>query len=374
MGGAEEYTLRLAGEARKRGWNVSAALALDSSVDDLEHLLVNVGARVFRKIHYAANPASRMEILRQLGAMVPGLISTRTDVLHIVLPWPTFGWAVIRGLSFFSIPTFLSFQLAASGIEMPEEVAAKYRAIRKKHKEWIAISYENRKLLSRLFGIREQEISVIYNGTDFVEVSGTDTTHHRRTLRERLKVAHDVRIVATVARVDSVQKGYRYLVEAAEDVIRKSKDVRFLWVGDGPDIVDLRQQIDHKGLSRHFFLDGHRNDIADILRGSDVFALPTLFEGGSSFALLEAMAVGLPCVATAVSGIPEVLRDGLDGILVAPRDSGALGRALESILTNPELAHRLGDSARERAKLFSERAMLDQTFALYEKHLTARMR
>jgi glycosyltransferase involved in cell wall biosynthesis len=117
---------------------------------------------------------------------------------------------------------------------------------------------------------------------------------------------------------------------------------------------------------------GHRADVPDILQASDVFVLNSGSEGMSN-ALLEALAAGLPCVATAVGGNPELVRDGENGFLVPPRQSAPLARALATLLQDSSLRQRMGARSRAlAAREYSLDAMIRRTEAIYEDVLSAR--
>jgi glycosyltransferase involved in cell wall biosynthesis len=118
-----------------------------------------------------------------------------------------------------------------------------------------------------------------------------------------------------------------------------------LIVGDGPERSSISAAIAQAGLSDRVELLGDRADVRELLARADIFALATLSEG-MPMALLEAMAAGLPPVASSVGGVAEVVRDGENGLLVPPRDSAALARALQRLMTDRELRIRLGNAAR----------------------------
>jgi glycosyltransferase involved in cell wall biosynthesis len=137
---------------------------------------------------------------------------------------------------------------------------------------------------------------------------------------------------------------------------------RALVVGDGPQETFL-QGIDGVELL------GERNDVPDLLARSDIFALSTLSEG-MPISVLEAMAAGLPVVATAVGGIPEIVVDGETGVLVPPQDDAALAAALERLLADPELGRRMGAAGRARAEeLFDVARFRRDHLELYDRLL-----
>ncbi len=119
--------------------------------------------------------------------------------------------------------------------------------------------------------------------------------------------------------------------------------------GDGPERAALAAEVGRLGLDESVELLGTRTDVPELLAGADVFVLASDSEG-LPMSVLEAMAAGLPVVASAVGGVPELVRDGETGVLVPPRDSAALARALAPIVGDPELRDRLGDAGRRRVE------------------------
>jgi glycosyltransferase involved in cell wall biosynthesis len=117
---------------------------------------------------------------------------------------------------------------------------------------------------------------------------------------------------------------------------------------------------------------GIRSDVPQILAALDVFVLPSLWEGMPN-AILEAMAAGLPVVATAVGGTPEVVADGKTGLLVPSHNPAAMAEAMERLLRSPDLRHRMGQAGREQVlQHFTVERMVAQTQKLYQQLLAAK--
>jgi len=172
--------------------------------------------------------------------------------------------------------------------------------------------------------------------------------------------------VLTVARLDP-QKGLHDLVAAAALV----PEARVMVVGEGPERRALETRIAHLGLGDRVHLLGFRSDVPDLLAGSDLFVLPSLFEG-LPLSILEAMAAGKPVVATAIGGNDEAVVDGATGLLVPPGDPRALADAIRALLRDPERRRRLGEAGRRRAEAeFSAPAMVRRVAAVYDELLAA---
>lgn len=178
-------------------------------------------------------------------------------------------------------------------------------------------------------------------------------------------------LVIFAGRLDP-QKGLDTLITAVEPLLRATPELRVLLLGDGPLRGDLEARIRHADLADRILLHGIVADVAAYLRSADVFVLPSVGEGMPN-ALLEAMATGLPCVASEIGGCRDVIDDGQTGLLVPPGDAGALRATLEHLLRSPALRHRLGTAAREEvvARLGLER-MVDRYEACYRAVIAGR--
>jgi L-malate glycosyltransferase len=173
------------------------------------------------------------------------------------------------------------------------------------------------------------------------------------------------RLIAVVANMNVETKGHADLIRAAVEVSQEFCDAKFLLIGEGAERTHLEAMTAGLGLSKTVLFLGLRNDVPNILACCDLFVLPSWAEGLPN-SVLEAMAAGLPVVATRVGGIPEIIDDGESGLLVAPRDSHALAIAILQLLGNEGLAKRLARSAQERAcAQFSFERLLSELDGLY---------
>lgn len=182
-------------------------------------------------------------------------------------------------------------------------------------------------------GVARTRITVIANGVDAARFTPAAA--------EAARVPPVIGSVGCLAE----RKDYGTLIDALVLLRSRALDCRAVLIGEGPDRAALERRIEAGGLSDRVRLPGERPDIERLLSGMDVFALSSREEGIPN-ALLEAMSAGLPCVATAVGGTPEVLRDGETGWLVPPGSPVALADALEQALRDPAEARRRGAAAR----------------------------
>jgi glycosyltransferase involved in cell wall biosynthesis len=148
-------------------------------------------------------------------------------------------------------------------------------------------------------------------------------------------------------------KGQHVLIGAVAALVRDGHEILLRFVGDGPDRSELEREVEARGLSRSVFFTGNVNqdELRAIYRGSDALVLSSFGEG-LPVVLMEAMAMEVPCVATWVAGVPELIRDGANGLLIPPADEGSLAGAILRLMSDPDLRFKLGREAR--------RTVLDQ--------------
>jgi glycosyltransferase involved in cell wall biosynthesis len=163
--------------------------------------------------------------------------------------------------------------------------------------------------------------------------------------RIRLGIAPDEKIVCTVGRLDT-QKGQVLLLRAAPLILAKTAHTRFLIVGDGPDLAMLESEARKLGIAQRVIFTGYRSDVATLIGMSDVFAIPSLYEGGP-ITLLEAMNMRKPVVGTPVGLMGEVIRDQKSGFLVPVGDSRSLAEKILILLQDPKLASMMGEKGWE---------------------------
>jgi glycosyltransferase involved in cell wall biosynthesis len=175
-------------------------------------------------------------------------------------------------------------------------------------------------------------------------------------------------LVGVVARLQP-EKGVANFLQAATRVSRIFPKASFLVIGDGPLREELLSLAERLGISKRVRFLGYRTDSRALMGLMDVLVVPSLTEG-SPLIVLEAMAAGIPVVASAVGGIPDQLRNGQEGILVPPDDPDALGEALGALLRDPAYARRLGETGRLRTENeFSHETLVRRIEVVYRAAL-----
>jgi glycosyltransferase involved in cell wall biosynthesis len=218
-----------------------------------------------------------------------------------------------------------------------------------------------RNLLLTRDDLQPEKVRVIRNAVDiqrFVVAS--------RVGEELLPgVGDGAKLIAVVANMYSPVKGHHRLIEAARAVCRLHPEATFLLIGDGPERPKLEMQVAAADLSKNVLFLGRRKDIPELLACCNLSVLPSEAEGLPN-AVLEAMAAGLPVVATRVGGVPEIIEDEVNGLLVSPQDSQALADAILRLLYDPELARRLSQAGQKRIRTdFSFDRLLAELGQLY---------
>jgi glycosyltransferase involved in cell wall biosynthesis len=208
---------------------------------------------------------------------------------------------------------------------------------------------QNKDEFVRMTGRSRERIDVIHTGINLSAFNAD----------ERAVPRNGDLVVGTVSRLSEQRKGLETFVEMAAIVARSVPNATFLIAGDGDLRVALERQAAALGLSERFTFAGWRQDIANVLAGMDVFVMPSLFEGGPT-TVLEAMAMGLPVVATRVGMVPEVIDHWRTGVVVEPGDPEEMGCAVTTLLMDDRRRTEMGRRARQEAiRSFSAERMVD---------------
>jgi glycosyltransferase involved in cell wall biosynthesis len=213
-------------------------------------------------------------------------------------------------------------------------------------------------------GIPEERIAIVPSGIDVGKFHRADAD---RTvdIRSEFHIPPGARIVGNIAHLAD-HKGHRYLIDAADIVIKEEPDVIFLIVGEGEERKALETQIARLGLQGKIILAGFRENVAAFLSAFDLFALSSHLEGLCT-SLLDAMLAGVPVVTTRAGGVPDIIKDNENGLLVEPRNPAALAHAIVRLLRDREFAQRLARSARETVlRDFTSDKMVEGTIAVYD--------
>ena len=226
---------------------------------------------------------------------------------------------------------------------------------------FIAASEAIRKMLVA-DGVPEDRTVTVHEGIDVEHVLAAPPVN----VHEAFWLPHEAPVVGNVAALVP-HKGQRYLVEAAHRVVQEIPDARFVVLGEGELRDHLEKQVRDHYLEKHVLLPGFRTDVLGCMKAFDLFVMSSVTEGlGTS--ILDAMACGRPVVATSAGGIPEIVEDGVTGLLVPPRDAAALADAIVRMLRDAPLRKRMGEAGLSRVReRFTVERMVEGTAGVYQR-------
>ena len=231
---------------------------------------------------------------------------------------------------------------------------------------FIFTSDYDKEIGTSLDNIPFKKSKVIAYGLDTNKFSRTQEQRNiiRKNIRKELQIPQNHIVIASAGRLEA-QKAQSYLVKAANIVCSKHDNVTFVLVGKGSLRNQLETQIENQGLSGKFLLPGFVNNIEEFLCAVDIFTMSSLFEG-LCYAVVEAAAMSVPVVATAVGGMRYSIADGETGLLVEPKNPDKLAEKINYLLDNPDIAQQMGEKGRTRfMKLFTLERMISETEAIY---------
>lgn len=258
--------------------------------------------------------------------------------------------------------SFKTFQIANTILYKTAEKTASHIS-----RQIIAVS-EGMKSEMIMRNIPAERITVIPNGIDANKFKiETD----KKRIKVQLGIPEETNVVGTVARL-APQKNLETFLKGASILLSTMPELMFIIVGDGPLKKQLQDRATELGIKNKVIFTGYRSDIPEILHIMDVFALSSWTEG-LPITVLEAMAAEKPVVATRVGGTPEIIKDGLTGLLVEPYDAEGLAEGLVRILSNHLLADALGTAARKSVvENYTIEKMVKSTEKVYSDLITKR--
>jgi glycosyltransferase involved in cell wall biosynthesis len=210
-------------------------------------------------------------------------------------------------------------------------------------------------------GVSPHNIKVIYNGIEQNKVD--DSIKGRELVRRELGIDKNAEVVIITGSLK--WKGHETLLDAVALIARQAPNLTVLIAGRGPQEPALRQQAAQLGISNRVHFLGFRQDIPALLSAADVFVLPSRSEA-FPVSILEAMAAGLPVIASNIGGIPEQVQPGVNGYLINPCDAQVLARFLLALCQDGGLRAHMGQNSRETVRHFTVNRMVDGYLSLYK--------
>ena len=227
----------------------------------------------------------------------------------------------------------------------------------------VSVSRAVSRAMDKRYRNLHSKLVTIQNGID------TELFAHRSVkecMREKLNLPVDKPIIGTIGRLSTL-KGYFVLLDSFAQIKKTTPDIHLVIIGEGELLHKLLNYKDRLNLNGAVQFLGSRNDVPELLQTMDIFVMSSLSEG-LPLVLLEAMASNIPVVATRVGGIPEVVEDKKNGLLVPPGDSKSLAHAISTLLCNPSLGQQLASNALRKVNFeYSAEAMVQEHEKLYDR-------
>lgn len=315
------------------------------------------------QINLSLDCRNTFHVLKAIYRLVNILRRENIDILHTHLYHATILGNVVAKM--FRVPLVIMTRhysdlmyLYGSRLDRILDKFASYNA-----NHIIAISQGVKRTLVELDAIDSSKITIISNGISVINCQKLDDSDGI-DLKQELGIDNS-KIVGAVSSLH-LRKGHQYLIEAAAKVCEQRSDIKFLIVGDGQLNKQLQLLSHRLNLSKNIIFTGYRKDVYGLISIMDILVQPSI-EEGFGIAILEAMAMGKPVIGTAVGGIPEIIKNGINGILVPPKDPLSIYQAIQRLLNNPDEAKRMGCAGKDIVQNnFSVSNMVKKYEELYE--------
>jgi glycosyltransferase involved in cell wall biosynthesis len=360
MGGVEEHVRQLGAGLRTAGAEVALICPESPDIDPMAIAVAQVGVDVHRiTLSWRTGPSG---CLARFSRLVRLLRARRFQILHIHLTGYNGGrWVVLAGRLAGVAALICTIQIAPERRER-RAVRLERRLMNLFIDRFIAVSEITRGRLLAYLSQSATKTTVIPNAVELDRYQDVPRGT-RQEIRGRFGIPAEAPVIGTAARL-SAQKGHTYLIAAIPELLASVPNAHVLLVGDGPLRSELEDQARALDLDHRVHFAGYQREIPAYLSAMDVFVLPSLFEG-LPLSVLEAMAAGVPVIATAVDGTPEAVQHGIAGWLIPPKDPRAIAQATIALLNAPETMVRMADAGRARAREFSTNVLLNRICGVY---------
>lgn len=291
------------------------------------------------------------------------LQETNADLLHAQLEFATvLGGLAAKWLSIPAVATLHTLPLQKKNLKLRLHDSLENFVLRNFFNPVISVSEETRIAYKHFAKIRDDKSCVIYNGIDLNLF--TPNQKNRASILRKFGIPPDAIVLITVAVLREL-KGIQYMIQAMPAIVSVKPNVYYLIIGSGEHAQALQNEAKKSGVDEHIIFAGARTDIPELMPAGDLFVLPTLTEALPTV-LAEAMASGLPILASHVGGVPEMVQDGINGRLIPPAQPEILTSAALEMLSNTEALRQMGSVGRqiveEKFNIKSQVAQLENLY------------
>ncbi len=364
-GGAGAYLRWLVNGLDKDRFRVTVACLSTGGAELAAELRQVSGVRAFHlpMVRYFIEPFSDSVLLFRLARIVR---REKIDLIHAHVSKPGFLARLAAfgtGIPVIYSPHGFAFHAGSGRLSKAIFAFLERSAARYLTTKIIVVADAERALAQRFRVGRPEQFVTVHSGIDLTPF---DKAVDTAAVKASLGVPPESPLVGAVGRLYPPKQPME-MIRAAAVIHIKRPDVHFVWVGDGPLMPQAQAEIARLGLQSIFHLVGHRRDVPAVMRSLTCFVLPTLWEA-FPLTVLEAMAAGVPVIASGVDGIPEAVQNRQTGLLIPPGDSQALAGAVLKLLTHPALTAHYGASGRLRVgELFTRQKMVENMMHVYEE-------
>jgi glycosyltransferase involved in cell wall biosynthesis len=359
-GGAEQLMPTILTNLVKQGFKIRVCVLRVRHGNPIAHELERLGLPVdLVLVPNLRHPFNLFRILRYLRKHRPQLLHTQLEFSDIL------GTIAAKLLGIPCVSTLHTLDIYEEKKSATWRLKLRWFVLRNYCDKILAVSEKTR--IHHLEGGRlgEKKVITLYNGLDISRFKKPDESIQQE-IRQSLNLPLNRQIIITVA-VLREPKGIQYMLKALPTILAKNPNTHYLIVGDGDYGDTLRDLVTAIGIQENVTFAGRRTDIPALLSIGDVFVLPTLKDALPTV-LIEALAAGIPIVASNVGGVPEIVEDGVNGLLVPPENPAELTRACLQFLQNREFASQIVHAGNDVVqKSFNISVQIEQLNRIYEE-------
>jgi glycosyltransferase involved in cell wall biosynthesis len=359
-GGAEQLMPTILKNLQQAGFNIRVCALQIRAGNPIASELQQLGLPVdLIPIPNLRQPLNIIHILRYLRLHQPQLLHTQLEFADIL------GTLAAKILGIPSVSTVHTLDVFPEKKSAWGRMKLRWFLLGRFCDRVIAVSEKTRLHYLQSGGLPHDKVITLYNGVDISRFKNIDATQTAE-LRRELQLPLNSRIIMTVA-VLREPKGIQFMIRALPEILEQCPDVHYLIVGDGVHRAALSDLAAGLTIKNHITFAGHRTDIPNLLACCDIFILPTLKDALPTV-LMESLAAEKPIVASDVGGVPEIIENGVNGLLVEPGNPSKLAEACLQLLEDNELSSQIVRAGSETLQnRFSIDLQIEQLSRMYEE-------